>query len=212
MISILKYGEVSNEEIFARGTAVTDVSDIVADIIYNVRKNGDKALFEYCEKFDKAKLDSLEVSQAEIDEAFDCVEPRFIEILEKAAENIRNFHQKQVRNSFIINDKDGVVIGQKVMPVEKAGLYVPGGTAAYPSTVLMDSIPAKIAGCGEICITTPPNAEGKVNPVSRSAELRRLLLLLTVRKLCLRLTKLSVPAMLLLLKLKSRFTVLFLSI
>ncbi len=169
MISILKYGEVSNDEIFARGTAVTDVSDIVADIIYNVRKNGDKALFEYCERFDKAKLTALEVSQQEIDEAFECVEPRFIEILKAAAENIRNFHQKQVRNSFIINDKDGVVIGQKVMPVEKAGLYVPGGTAAYPSTVLMDSIPAKIAGCSEICITTPPNTEGKVNPVILAA-------------------------------------------
>ena len=169
MISILKYGEVSNDEIFARGTAVTDVSDIVADIIYNVRKNGDKALFEYCEKFDKAKLTTLEVSEEEIEEAFNTVEPRFIEILKKAAENIRNFHEKQVRNSFIINDKDGVVIGQKVIPVEKAGLYVPGGTAAYPSTVLMDSIPAKIAGCGEICITTPPNAEGKVNPVILAA-------------------------------------------
>lgn len=169
MISILKYGEVSNDEIFARGTAVTDVSDIVSDIIYNVRKNGDKALFEYCEKFDKAKLNSLEVSEEEIQEAFESVEPRFIEILEKAAVNIRAFHEKQVRNSFIINDKDGVVIGQKVIPVEKAGLYVPGGTAAYPSTVLMDSIPAKIAGCGEICITTPPNAEGKVNPVILAA-------------------------------------------
>ena len=169
MISILKYGEVSNDEIFARGTAVTDVSDIVADIIYNVRKNGDKALFEYCEKFDKAKLTSLEVSEEEIEEAFNSVEPRFIEILKAAAANIRAFHEKQVRNSFIINDKDGVVIGQKVIPVEKAGLYVPGGTAAYPSTVLMDSIPAKIAGCGEICITTPPNVEGKVNPVILAA-------------------------------------------
>ena len=169
MISILKYGEVSNDEIFARGTAVTDVSDIVADIIYNVRKNGDKALFEYCEKFDKAKLTSLEVSEEEIAEAFESVEPRFIDILRSAAENIRDFHQKQVRNSFIINDKDGVVIGQKVIPVERAGLYVPGGTAAYPSTVLMDSIPAKIAGCTEICITTPPNAEGKVNPVILAA-------------------------------------------
>ena len=169
MISILKYGEVSNDEIFARGTAVTDVSDIVSDIIYNVRKNGDRALYEYCEKFDKAKLSSLEVSEEEIEEAFSSVEPRFIEILRSAAENIRAFHEKQVRNSFIINDKDGVIIGQKVIPVERAGLYVPGGTAAYPSTVLMDSIPAKIAGCGEICITTPPNAEGKVNPVILAA-------------------------------------------
>lgn len=169
MISILKYGEVSNDEIFARGTAVTDVSSIVTDIIENVKNYGDKALFEYCEKFDKAKLSSLEVSEAEIQEAFESVEPRFIEILEKAAANIRAFHEKQVRNSFIINDKDGIVIGQKVIPVDKAGLYVPGGTAAYPSTVLMDSIPAKIAGCREICITTPPNAEGKVNPVILAA-------------------------------------------
>lgn len=169
MISILKYGEVSNDEIFARGTAVTDVSDIVADIIYNVRKNGDKALYEYCERFDKARLTSLEVTQEELDEAFESVEPRFIEILEAAAENIRNFHKRQVRNSFIINDTDGIVVGQKIMPVERAGLYVPGGTAAYPSTVLMDSIPAKIAGCKEICITTPPNAEGKVNPVILAA-------------------------------------------
>ena len=169
MISILKYGEVSNDEIFARGTAVTDVSGIVSDIIENVRANGDKALFEYCKKFDKADLASLEVSEEEIQQAFESVEPRFIEILEKAAANIRAFHEKQVRNSFIINDNDGIVIGQKVMPVEKAGLYVPGGTAAYPSTVLMDSIPAKIAGVKEICITTPPNAEGKVNPVILAA-------------------------------------------
>ena len=169
MISILKYGEVSNDEIFARGTAVTDVSGIVSDIIENVRANGDKALFEYCKKFDKADLASLEVSEEEIQQAFESVEPRFIEILEKAAANIRAFHEKQVRNSFIINDNDGIVIGQKVMPVEKAGLYVPGGTAAYPSTVLMDSIPAKIAGVKEICITTPPNAEGKVNPVIPAA-------------------------------------------
>ena len=169
MISILKYGEVSNDEIFARGTAVTDVSAIVTEIIENVKNNGDKALIEYCKKFDKADLVSLEVSEEEIQEAFESVEPRFIEILEKAAANIRAFHEKQVRNSFIINDKDGVVIGQKIIPVEKAGLYGPGGTAAYPSTVLMDSIPAKIAGCSEICITTPPNAEGKVNPVILAA-------------------------------------------
>ncbi len=169
MISILKYGGVSNDEIFARGTAVTDVSAIVSDIIDNVKAKGDAALFEYCRKFDKADLDSLEISEEEIQEAFESVEPRFIEILEKAAANIRAFHEKQVRNSFIINDKDGIVIGQKIIPIEKAGLYVPGGTAAYPSTVLMDSIPAKIAGCSELCITTPPNAEGKINPVILAA-------------------------------------------
>lgn len=169
MIKILKYGEVQNSEIFARGTAAADVSGIVAEIIENVKTNGDKALFEYCERFDKAKLSSLEVTEAEIDEAFNSVEPKFLEIIKKAAENIRNFHSKQVRNSFIISEQDGIVTGQKVTPIEKVGLYVPGGTAAYPSTVLMDSIPAKIAGCKEICITTPPSADGKVNPVILAA-------------------------------------------
>lgn len=164
MIKIMKYAEISKEEIFARGKTSFDVGDIVTDIINNVKAHGDKALYGYCEKFDKAKLSSLEVSEQEIEEAFSLVEPRFIEVLKKAAKNIRSFHEKQVRNSFIINEQDGVVIGQKVTPIEKVGLYVPGGTAAYPSTVLMDSIPAKIAGCKEICITTPPGADGKINP------------------------------------------------
>lgn len=168
MIKIMKYGEVSPEEIFARGTAATDVSGIVRDIIDNVKANGDKALYEYCEKFDKAKLSSLEVTNEEIDEAFAAVEPQFIEILKQAAENIRTFHKQQVRQSFILNG-DGYVTGQKITPIEKVGLYVPGGTAAYPSTVLMDSIPAKIAGCEEICITTPPPADGKVNPAILAA-------------------------------------------
>jgi len=169
MIKILKYGEVSKKEIFARGKTSFDVADTVSEIIENVKQNGDTALFEYCEKFDKAKLASLEVTAEEIDEAFSIVEPRFIDILERAAQNIREFHAKQVRNSFIINEHDGIVTGQKVTPIEKVGLYVPGGTAAYPSTVLMDSIPAKIAGCNEICITTPPSANGKVNPVILAA-------------------------------------------
>ena len=169
MIKIMKYGEVGRDEIFARGESSFSVADTVSEIIENVKQNGDKALFEYCEKFDKAKLSSLEVTAEEIEEAFKSVEPRFIEIIEKAAENIRAFHKKQLRNSFIINEQDGIVIGQKVTPIEKVGLYVPGGTAAYPSTVLMDSIPAKIAGCNEICITTPPTADGKVNPVILAA-------------------------------------------
>ncbi|MBQ8575946.1 MAG: histidinol dehydrogenase [Clostridia bacterium] len=169
MIKIMKYGEVDNKDIFARGTAATNVEDIVTGIIENVKANGDKALFEYCEKFDKAKLSTLEVSAEEIDEAFNSVEPKFVEIIRAAAENIKEFHSRQVRNSFILNEKDGVVIGQKVIPIEKVGLYVPGGTAAYPSTVLMDSIPAKIAGCAEIVMVTPPNSEGKVNPVILAA-------------------------------------------
>ena len=169
MISIYKYGEVSNEEIFARVEPAVNVEQIVADIIRDVRARGDEALYYYCEKFDHAKLSSLEVTSEEIEEALTLVEPEFLEILKEAAVNIRAFHEKQVRNSFIINDHDGIVIGQKIIPMEKAGLYVPGGTAAYPSTVLMDSIPAKIAGCGELVITTPPNAQGKVNPVILAA-------------------------------------------
>ncbi|MBP9989055.1 MAG: histidinol dehydrogenase [Ruminococcus sp.] len=169
MIKILKYGEVANKDIFARTEAKIDVEKIVADIIENVKSNGDKALLEYTEKFDKAKLDSLLVSQNEIDEAFKAVSDRFIEVLKKAANNIRKFHEKQVRNSFIINDENGIVMGQKIIPVDKAGLYVPGGTAAYPSTVLMDSIPAKIAGVKEVVMVTPPSADGKVNPVILAA-------------------------------------------
>ena len=169
MIKIMKYGEVSPDEIFARVEPTVNVADIVTDIIANVRKNGDKALFEYCEKFDKAKLTSLQVTKEEIDEAVASVDPDFIEILQKAAANIRKFHARQVRNSFIINDEDGIVMGQKIIPVDRAGLYVPGGTAAYPSTVLMDSIPAKIAGVRELVMVTPPNAEGKVNPVILAA-------------------------------------------
>ena len=169
MISIYKYGEVSSDEIFARVEPAVNVEQIVADIIADVRARGDAALYEYCEKFDHAKLTALEVTPAEIEEALTAVEPEFLDILREAAANIRAFHEKQVRTSFIINDKEGVVIGQKIIPLERVGLYVPGGTAAYPSTVLMDSIPAKIAGCGELVITTPPNAEGKVNPVILAA-------------------------------------------
>lgn len=169
MIKIMKYGEVPNSEIFARSVPKTDVAGTVAEIIKNVRDNGDKALFEYCEKFDKAQLSSLAVTKEEIDEALSLVESEFLEILEKAAKNIRKFHSRQVRNSFMINDEDGIVIGQKIIPVDRAGLYVPGGTAVYPSTVLMDAIPAKIAGCREVVMVTPPTKDGKVNPVILAA-------------------------------------------
>ena len=169
MIKIYKYGEVENNEIFSRMADTVDVSDIVTEIIENVKANGDKALYEYCEKFDKAVLTSLEVTEEEIEEAFNTVEPEFLRILRTAEKNIRGFHEKQVRNSFVINEKNGVVTGQKITPIEKVGLYVPGGTAAYPSTVLMDSVPAKIAGCKEISIVTPPSKDGKVNPVILAA-------------------------------------------
>lgn len=169
MIKIMKYGDVPNSEIYRRDNISSNVEGVVSEIIANVIKNGDKALFDYAEKFDKAKLSALEVTADEIDEAFLSVDENFIEILKEAAENITSFHKKQVTNSFFINDKDGVITGQRVTPIEKVGLYVPGGTAAYPSTVLMDSIPAKIAGCREIVMVTPPSKDGKVNPVILAA-------------------------------------------
>ncbi len=169
MIKILKYGEVSSADIFARTEPTVNVEQTVSEIIEAVKKKGDAALYEFCEKFDHAKLTSLAVTPEEIEEAVASVEPEFLEILEKAAKNIRAFHKKQVRNSFIINNENGIVVGQKVIPVDRAGLYVPGGTAAYPSTVLMDSIPAKIAGCREVVMVSPPNKEGKINPVILAA-------------------------------------------
>ena len=169
MIKILKFGEVSADEILARQEPTVNVESIVTEIIENVKANGDKALYEYSEKFDKAKLDNLAVTKEEINEAVSLVEPEFLEILKKAAENIRLYHKNQVRNGFEIKRADGVIIGQKIIPVDRAGLYVPGGTAAYPSTVLMDSIPAKIAGCKEVVMVTPPSNGGKVNPVILAA-------------------------------------------
>jgi len=169
MIKILKYGDVSADDIFARVVPTVNVEGVVTEIIDNVRKNGDAALFAYCEKFDKAKLTELLVSEEEFAEAMEQVAPEFLEILEKAAANIRKFHQRQVRNSFILNEDSGIVVGQKIIPVDRAGLYVPGGTAAYPSTVLMDSIPAKIAGVRQVVMVTPPNAQGKINPVILAA-------------------------------------------
>ena len=169
MMRILKYSEVPMDEVFARSVPEVDVAAIVKDIIGTVRARGDAALYEYCAKFDRAQLSSLEVSEAEFDAAMQAVEPEFIEVLQTAAANIRAFHEKQRRTSFIIAEKDGVVMGQKVTPLERVGLYVPGGTAAYPSTVLMDAIPAKIAGCGQLVITTPPAADGTVNPAILAA-------------------------------------------
>lgn len=169
MIRIMKFGDVAPKDIFARVTPGVNVADTVAEIIANVRKDGDEALFAYCKKFDRAELSSLLVSPEEMAEAVASVEPEFLAILEKAAANIRKFHEKQKRTSFIINDTPGVIMGQKVIPVDRTGLYVPGGTAAYPSTVLMDAIPAKIAGVKEVVIVTPPNAQGKVNPAILAA-------------------------------------------
>ena len=135
MIKILKYGEVKNSEIFARCEEKTDVGGIVAGIIADVRENGDAALYKYCEKFDGAKLSGLAVTEEEIAAAVAGCDPRFMEVLERAAANIRKFHKNQVRSGFIINDENGIVTGQKIIPLDRVGLYVPGGTAAYVAGV-----------------------------------------------------------------------------
>ncbi len=169
MIRILPYNQTNIQEVFARVAPETDVKGIVKQIVANVVKNGDKALYEYSEQFDRVKLQALEVTEQELLEAERLVPDELLGILKKAAENVRKFHQSQKRNSFIINDGDGVIMGQKVIPMDRVGIYVPGGTAAYPSTVLMDTIPAKIAGCGEIVMVTPPGRDGKINPAILAA-------------------------------------------
>ena len=168
MIKIMDYSKTRNEEIFYRGMAASGVEDIVAEIISDVRKNKDAALFKYCKKFDNTDTDKLEVTQEEINEAFASVDPHFIEVIKKARQNIYNYHKHQVKNSFIISENDGVVLGQKVTSLKRAGIYVPGGTAAYPSTVLMNIVPAKIAGVDEIVMTSPAK-DGKINPIILAA-------------------------------------------
>ena len=169
MIKIYQFDDVKKDEIFARNDAQQDVSGKVREIIADVVARGDAAVKEYTAKFDGAALDTLQVSEQEMDEAFAAVEPSFIDILKRAERNITRFHEKQVRASFIINDEDGVVMGQKVLPIEKVGIYVPAGTAPLSSTVLMDAIPARIAGCSEIVMVTPPGRDGKINPAMLAA-------------------------------------------
>ena len=169
MISLMKYGEVPNSEIFARKEPAVDVAAVVSEIIQAVRAEGDAALKRYAAKFDGAALSALAVPESEIEEALQQMEPEFLRILQEAADNIRAFHQHQVRNGFILNDRDGIVMGQKIIPMDRVGLYVPGGTAAYPSSVLMDSIPAILAGVREVVIATPPGKDGKINPAILAA-------------------------------------------
>ncbi len=164
MIKIYNYSEVNKKEILSREALEIDVTPQVKEIIDDVRKRGDEALFDYTYRFDNAKLESLLVTKEEILEALNKTDKEFIRILEKAKKRITNYHEKQKRNSFIISEENGVILGQKIVPLERVGIYVPGGSAQYPSTVLMDAIPAKIAGCKEIIMVTPPKKDGSVDP------------------------------------------------
>lgn len=169
MIKIYDMNEISVDEIFLRRDEVRDVSEPVRAIIGAVRERGDLALLDYTRQFDGAKLRSLAVTREELDEALGEVSEEFLAVLREAAENIRAYHAKQKREGFVMTKENGVVLGQKILPLARVGIYVPGGTAAYPSTVLMNAIPAEIAGVGEIIMTTPPNKSGKVAPAILAA-------------------------------------------
>ena len=168
MIRIMKYGETPNSELFLRSQSAKDVSAAVAEIIANVRENGDRALFDYAERYDHAKLASLEVSPAEFEAARAAVDDGFLDILERAAANIRAFHEQQKRGGFVLSG-NGTVVGQRVMPIERVGLCVPGGETPLASTVLMDAIPAKLAGVPELILVTPAKPDGSVDPAILAA-------------------------------------------
>ena len=169
MIRIMKYSEALKNGLLLRGKGAADVSGAVAEIIADVRENGDRALYAYAEKFDRAKLSSLEVSRAELDEALARTEPEFLRILERAAANIRAFHERQKRSGFVLDGADGTVVGQRVLPIERVGLCVPGGETPLASTVLMDAIPAKLAGVPELILVTPAKPDGSIDPAILAA-------------------------------------------
>ena len=168
MIKIMKSGETPASEIFARTASARDVSGTVAEIIANVRANGDAALCEYNAKFDRAEGVALEVTAEELDAAVKAVDPEFLRVLERASANIRAFHERQLQRDYILTRPDGSMLGQRIIPMQRVGLYIPGGTAAYPSSVLMNCIPAKIAGVDEIVMTTPASG-GEVSPAILAA-------------------------------------------
>lgn len=164
MIQIYDMGQMEGQDIFLRQSGDRDVSGPVAEILRQVRAEGDAALRRYTRQFDGAELERLDVTEEELEAACTQVEPEFLAVLEEAAEHIRAFHSRQKRESFVMAERPGIILGQRVLPLERVGVYVPGGTAAYPSSVLMNVIPARIAGVKEIIMTTPPSQTGNVNP------------------------------------------------
>ena len=171
-MKIQNLNEIDQSTLFLRRLEDSGVEDIVRGIIADVAENGDRALIAYARKFDRAELDSLEVTQAELDDALLSIPAELISAMQTAAENIRAFHSMQLREGFRLDRPNGVYMGQKVTPIEKIGLYIPGGTASYPSTVFMNAIPAKLAGCPLVVMVSPPNAEGQIAaPILAAAKL-----------------------------------------
>jgi histidinol dehydrogenase len=162
MIEIIKACEA--RDVFIRREDEADVSAAVAAILESVRREGDAAVLRYTERFDGARLDALEMTAEEITAALKQVDGEFVDILRRAAKNIEAFHRRQKREGFEFTGENGEILGQKILPLARVGVYVPGGTAAYPSTVLMDCIPARIAGVEEIILATPPRPDGTVRP------------------------------------------------
>jgi len=144
-----------------------EFTTIVNDILENVKNNGEKAIFEYTEKFDKVKIteDNFIVSEEEINEAYTMIDDKLLSVIRASIENIKSFHEKQLRNSWI-DTKEGIILGQRILPLETVGLYVPGGKAAYPSSVLMNVVPAKVAGVKNIQVATPVSRDGKIPPAT----------------------------------------------
>ena len=168
-IRIRRVEEVSTRELTKKRGSHADVSGAVTAILQAVEAEGDAALFRFTERFDRVRLSSLEVGKAEWEAGLQQVSPEFLDILRQAADNITHYHEPQRRQNYVLTQENGVVMGKIFRPIERVGMYVPNGTAAYPSTVLMDLIPAKIAGCEEIYMVTPPSADGCVHPAILAA-------------------------------------------
>lgn len=161
-MKILNYEDIDKSTLFLRRLEDSGVEDIVREIIADVAENGDRALIAYAKKFDRAALTELEVTEAEMNDALLSISPELLDAMQTAAENIRAFHSMQLREGFRLERPNGVYMGQKITPIEKVGLYIPGGTASYPSTVFMNAIPAKLAGCSLVVMVTPPNESGTI--------------------------------------------------
>ena len=171
-MKILNYEEIDKSTLFLRRLEDSGVEDIVREIIADVAENGDRALIAYAKKFDRAALTELEVTEAEMNDALLSISPELLDAMQTAAENIRAFHSMQLREGFRLERPNGVYMGQKITPIEKVGLYIPGGTASYPSTVFMNAIPAKLAGCSLVVMVSPPNESGTIAaPILAAAKL-----------------------------------------
>ena len=168
-MKIVNLDEIDQSTLFFRRLEDSGVEETVRGIIKDVAQNGDAALLQYAKKFDRAELTALEVSQEELDDALRAMPEDLLDAMQTASENIRAFHSQQLREGFRLERPNGVYLGQKITPIEKVGLYIPGGTASYPSTVFMNAIPAKLAGCALVVMVSPPNASGQIAPAILAA-------------------------------------------